>query len=312
MNGPAIGLSRSIRRAFSVFMVGWFVSSVLGNCIPVSAAQQSAEHGSSARDLFQEGEALVRQGRLAEAGAVLDRAESLSPTDVEMLTLLGKIKGRLGQFPEAVTLFQWVIQLSPNSAEAHINLAIAFSDAGALPKALEDTSRSLVIDPNLATAHLNRGRILDDLRREREAAAEFAVARRFAPNDPDVYYYWSFVEHAEGHFAKESDLLQQAVKLEPQNEKAFILLATSLLDQSRKPEAVVALRDALAINPKSTEATYMLWRVLLKSDPAESKRMQKQFETLRAQVPLWIEARRLQIKGMAPTWSRIGLKQSAS
>jgi tetratricopeptide (TPR) repeat protein len=212
----------------------------------------------------------------------LDRAESLSPTDVEVLTLLGKIKGRLGQFPEAVTLFQRVIQLSPNSAEAHVNLAIAFYDAGALPKALEETSRALVIDPNLEIAHLNRGRILDDLRREPEAAAEFAAARRLTPNDPDVYYYWSFVERAEGHFVKESDLLQQAVKLEPQNEKAFILLANSLLDQSRKPEAVVVLRDALAVNPKSTEATYMLSRALLKSDPAESKRLQKQFEALRA------------------------------
>jgi Flp pilus assembly protein TadD len=175
MNGPAIGLGRSIRRAFRAFTVGWFVSSVLGNCIPVSAAPQSAEHGSSARDLIQEGEALVRQGRLAEAEAVLDGAESLSPTDVEMLTLLDKIKGRLDQFPEAVTLFQRVIQLSPNSAEGYVNLA---------------------------TAHLNRGRILDDLRREREAAAEFALARRFAPNDLDVYYYWSLVEHAEGNCKK--------------------------------------------------------------------------------------------------------------
>ena len=133
------------------------------------------------------------------------------------------------------------------------------------------------------TAHLNRGRILDDLHREPEAAAEFAAARRLNPNDFDVYYYWSFVEHAEGNLAKESTLLQRAVKLQPRNDRALIRLASCFLHQSRKSEAVVALRRALAINPKSSDAIYMLSRALFSSDPEESARLREKLETLKAE-----------------------------
>lgn len=283
MNGPAFEQNRGGGGPRRVAFTAWLVPSVLSVSFLVSAVSQSGAHISSAKDLLEEGETLVRQGRLAEAEAVMDRAETLSPTDVDVLTLLGKIKGRLGQYPEAVTLFQRVIHLSPKSAEAHINLAIALSDAGALPKALEETSKALAIDPNLATAHLNRGRILDDLHREPEAAAEFAAARRLNPNDFDVYYYWSFVEHAEGNLAKESTLLQRAVKLQPRNDRALIRLASCFLHQSRKSEAVVALRRALAINPKSSDAIYMLSRALFSSDPEESARLREKLETLKAE-----------------------------
>jgi tetratricopeptide (TPR) repeat protein len=173
------------------------------------------------------------------------------------------------------------VELEPKSADAHVNLAIVFSDAGMLPRALDETSRALAIDPHLAVAHLNRARVLDDMKREQEARAEFAIACRLAPNDPDGFFYWSFVERAAGNFAKETALLQEVVKLQPDNAKALVLLGSSLLEQSRTAEAVDALRHALAINPNSTEATYMLSRALLRSDPQESKRLREEFNALR-------------------------------
>jgi len=259
---------------------------------------------------------LVEQGRLAEAESALDKAANLSPKDSSVLTLLGKVKGRLGQFPEAIALFQRVIQLHPNSAEAHVNLAIAFSDAGVLPKALEETTKALAIDPNLASAHLNRARILDDLKREREAAAEFAVARKLSPSDPDVYYYWSFVEHAAGRFAQESALLERAVKLQPENEKAFILLANSLLDQSKKPEAETVLRSALAVHPNSAEATYMLSRLVVKTNPGESRLLMDRFTAIRARSDVLDRSKALGNEGytafMAQDWPKaIGLLKEA-
>jgi tetratricopeptide (TPR) repeat protein len=94
---------------------------------------------------------------------------------------------------------------------------------------------------------------------------------------------WSFVEEAQGNFAKESSSLQRVVELQPQNDRALVRLAVCLLHQSRQSEAVVALRRALAINPKSSQAIYMLSRALSSSDPGESARLRKQFETLSAE-----------------------------
>ena len=250
-------------------------------CFLAAGWAQSSQHDSSFEEAFGLGQELVHQGRLAEAEVALEKAKSLSPEDTQVLTLLGKVKGRLGEFQPAIVLFQRVVELKPKSADAHLNLAIVLSDAGELPHALVETAKALALDPNLAAAHFNRARILDDLKREPEAGAEFAKACRLTPNDADCFFYWSFVERAEGNFAKETTLLQRVVKLQPDRAKAYVLLGSSLLEQSRSAEAVVALRRALEIDPNSSEATYMLSRALKTSDPNESRRLKEHFDALK-------------------------------
>jgi tetratricopeptide (TPR) repeat protein len=250
-------------------------------CFLAAGLAQSSQHDSAFIEAFGAGQELVKQGRLAEAEVALEKAKDISPEDTQVLTLLGKVKGRLGEFQASIVLFKRVVELKPKSADAHLNLAIVFSDAGELSHALEETAKALALDPNLAAAHFNRARILDDLKREPEAGAEFAKACRLTPNDADCFFYWSFVERAEGNFAKESALLQRVVKLQPDRSKAFMLLGSSLLEQSRTAEAVVALRRALEIDPNSSEAAYMLSRALKTSDPNESRRLKEHFDALR-------------------------------
>ena len=247
------------------------------------AAAQTGAQPPSVHELFVQGQTLAREGRMAESEVVLEKATELAPDDRTILNLLAKVKGRLGEFPDAISLFQRVIALNPMSAEAHVDLAIALSDSGDLQAALEETARALAIDSNLPQAHLNRARLLDDLRREPEADAEFSIARKLAPNDPDVCFYWSFVERATGHFDKETSLLQRVIALQPANEKALILLGKSLLEQSRTTQAEAALRRALAIDPKSAEATYLLSRLLIKTKPLESRQLAARFAILRQQ-----------------------------
>ena len=255
--------------------------SVLCLGLLASGAAQSSQTLSAANEPLSSGQALLKQGRLAEAEVELEKARSLSPNDCQLLTLLAKVKGRLGKSQEAIALFQRVAELKPKSAEAHLDLAIVYADAEMRAQALEETAKALALDPHLAPAHLNRARILDDLHREQEARAEFTTACRLLPNDSDCFFYWSFAEHALGDFAKETLVLQRAVKLQPERVKAWVLLASSLLEQSRKPEAVEALRHALTLDPNSSEATYMLSRALAGSDPQEARRLREQFAALR-------------------------------
>lgn len=162
---------------------------------------------SPANDLKERARGLVAEGQLAEAELVLAQAERLAPSDPVVLTLEGKVKRRLGEPGSAILLFQRVIQLTPKSGEAHVNLAIALADSGNLSGALTETSRAIALAPNLPTAHLNRARILDDMKMDREAAIEFAVASELDPKNPDCYFYWSFAERATGNLAEEAKLL---------------------------------------------------------------------------------------------------------
>jgi tetratricopeptide (TPR) repeat protein len=158
---------------------------------------------------------------------------------------------------------------------------------------LAETATAISINPGLAIAHLNRARILDDMKQDREAGDEFALAARLAPGNPDCYFYWSFAERAQGNFAKEAEMLQKVVKLEPRNVKAHIMLANSLLNQNLTGEAVAELRVALAIDPNSTQALYKLSRALLTTNPEESKRLRDRFDQLKSQNSVLDQAKAL-------------------
>jgi tetratricopeptide (TPR) repeat protein len=247
----------------------------------------------TASELLEQGRKLLEAGKLAEAELVLDRAEKLAPSDSVILTLDGKVKGRLGEYSSAVSLLKRVIQLTPQSAQAHVDLAIALADSGDLNSALAETATAISIAPALTTAHLNRARILSDMKQDRAAGDEFALAARLAPTNPDCYFYWSFAERAQGNFPKETELLRKVVKLQPGNVKAHIMLANSLLDQNRTTEAVAELRIALTIDPNSAQAIYKLSRALHITDPEESKRLHSEFDRLKAQNAVVDQAKAL-------------------
>ena len=234
-------------------------------------------------ELLRQGQKLLEAGRLAEAELVLDRAEKLAPSDSVILTLDAKVKGRLGEYTSAVDLLKRVIKLTPQRAEAHVDLAIALADSGDLNNALAETATAISIAPTLSIAHLNRARILSDMERDREADDEFALAARFAPRNPDCYFYWSLAERAQGNLAKEAELLRKVVKLQPSNVQAHNMLASCLLDQNRTAEAIAELRIVLAIDHNSAQAIYKLSRVLHSTDPEESERLRAQFDRLKAQ-----------------------------
>jgi tetratricopeptide (TPR) repeat protein len=256
----------------------------------VAAASQGP---SSSSELLDQGRKLLEAGKLAEAELVLDRAEKLAPSDPVILSLDAKVKGRLGEYATAVALLKRVIGLIPQSAQAHVDLGIALADSGDLNSALAETATAISIDPALAIAHLNRARILSDLNQDGDARHEFALAARFAPDNPDCYLYWSFAERVKGNFTKETELLRKVVKLQPGNVKAHIKLANSLLHQNRTAEAVAELRIVLAIDPNSGQALYKLSRALHATDPEESKRLSDQFLRLKAQNSVVDQAKAL-------------------
>ncbi|GGA67299.1 hypothetical protein GCM10011507_18540 [Edaphobacter acidisoli] len=251
------------------------------------------QEGPTPSELLGQAQKLLEAGRLAEAELVLDRAEKQAPSDSVILTLDAKVKGRLGEYTSAVDLLKRVIQLTPQRAEAHVDLGIALADSGDLNDALAETATAISIAPTLAIAHLNRARILSDMERDREADDEFALAARFAPHNPDCFFYWSLAERAQGNLAKEAELLRKVVKLQPGNVKAHIMLADYLVFQNRTAEAAAEYRTALAIDPNSAQAIYKLSRALHSTDPEESKRLRAQFDRLKAQNSVVDQAKAL-------------------
>jgi tetratricopeptide (TPR) repeat protein len=234
-----------------------------------------------ARALFRDAQQLASEGRLAEAEIPLSQAAVLAPTDIEVLTLLGKLQGRLGQYKDAVSAFQRILKLKPDVSENHLNLAIALADAGQLETALAETRAAIAIKPNSASAHLNRARLLADLHRPEEAEEEFRIASKLAPDNPDVPFYWALLARERQDKPKETRLLERLAVLQPSNDRAWFLLGRSLHEQSQAAESIAALRKAIALNPNAGDALYMLARELQPTDPDQAKELMRSFQKTR-------------------------------
>jgi tetratricopeptide (TPR) repeat protein len=230
---------------------------------------------------YAQAEILLQQNRIAEAEVALTQAHTLAPANPVILTLLARVKSRLGESAPSIALFEQVAALAPRSPQAHLDLAIALSDGGNLPRALDETALAIKLAPTLAAAHLNRARILADLKRQDDAAAEFATAARLDPGNPDTFFYWALVERERSQLHHEAELLERAVKLQPDNEKAWFLLGRSLNEQGRRTEAIPALRHAVALDPRAESATYMLARALRPTDPAAANELMARFNAAR-------------------------------
>jgi tetratricopeptide (TPR) repeat protein len=247
----------------------------------VFGQSQPANHASASLQLdplMKTGQDLAAQGRFAEAEAPLKQAAELAPENYALLTLLGKVEGRLGKQADAIALLRRVVNGQPKIADAHVNLAIALADAGDLEGALKEVSTAESLSPKLVLAHLNRARVLADLHRPEEAEKEFAAAHQLAPDNPDDLFYWALLERDRGNLEKQISLFQQLVRLQPDNQKALLLLAQSLQRDSKDAETIVVLRHILRLKPDSENALYMLSMELRRTNPEESKKLQHEFE----------------------------------
>jgi tetratricopeptide (TPR) repeat protein len=246
-----------------------------------TSAQDEARVTPETNALLLRARNLVSGGKLAEAEIVLNQACRLSPQRVDLLTLLGKVEGRMGEYPQAVEAFRHVVELQPRTPDNHLDLAIALADNKELTVALDETTAALVLSPHSPLAHLNRARILDDLHRPKESEAEFSLVSKLAPESSDCFYYWSLLEREEGNLQKETELLQRLVKFQPKDERAYFFLGRSLSEQSRDQEAIAALRKAVALNPDAGDAVYLLAKKVKRQNPAEYRELMQRFQQIR-------------------------------
>ena len=77
---------------------------------------------------LQQGLALHRQGRLADAQAAYEAILAREPRHFDALHLLAVLLAQAGRFDEALTAFDRAVALQPNVAALHFNRGRALRD----------------------------------------------------------------------------------------------------------------------------------------------------------------------------------------
>jgi tetratricopeptide (TPR) repeat protein len=184
---------------------------------------------------------------------------------------------QMGKLSEGIALLQKEVELAPDLAAAHLDLALALAAGYDLPAALVQTSEAVRLAPQSGVAHFFRGRVLYDLSRSNEARLEFETACRLNSRMPEPRYFLALISKQEGKYPQAASLLQETVKLQPGNERAWFMLGECLEHESNTEEALAAWRKAIAIDPKYSQALFSLARALRSTNLAESDQVMERY-----------------------------------
>lgn len=228
-----------------------------------------------ARAAFRYGTASYLDNDFAAAAAAFERATQSDPQWTEAWNNLSAARGRLQEYPAAIAAAQRALALKPGAARSHQALAALLSnlfDRDALREGLRAAERALQLDPDLAEAHHNAAvllrklgepvraerharrayelapavpEIIDTLgeqllsnRRSGEAVAVYAAALQAGVRTPMLGRQYGIALLRHGRPGAARDALVEALREQPDDQRAIAHLAVALAAEGRLDAAV--------------------------------------------------------------------------
>jgi tetratricopeptide (TPR) repeat protein len=212
------------------------------------------------------GTVLAAAGRLDEAEREHRAALRLNPRFFTAWNDLGLLLYQTRRVPDALAAYAEALRLQPGYVPAHFNLGVALLDSGQPAKAVAELEKALGAEQHRGEVHLYLGDALEDLKRDREAAEQYAVAARLlAPDDGAGWFGLGNSLVRQGQFAQAAAAFSAAAKSEPRDPKPMFALGNALAAQGQYSAAAEAYRRALALAPDFVDARNNLGNVLLLS-----------------------------------------------
>jgi len=119
-------------------------------------------------------------------------------------------------------------------------------------------ARALAIDSSLAAGHIALADYYNYVRQDwSQALAEYAKARKLAPNNADVLKGTAIVARSQGQWEESQAAFKQAQSLDPRSVATARRLAITQLWLRHYPEALAAADKALALDPQGPDLHQM-------------------------------------------------------
>lgn len=240
---------------------------------------------------FNLGLTQLREGKVEDAIASIRKALALDPTLQGAHLFLGIADYQSHHIDDAVDNLQAAIKEDPRNAQALLWLGIVEMNAGHPEKATGPLDRAAALDPknenildyrvqaHLAVAkqsyvalyhldptswRLHRLNAVIDAQanNHRQAAQEYEMAIKQAPNQPELYEGLGWQYQALGEIAQAQQAFAEQLKLTPGNPIAMYNLACAEVENEQPKPALPLLETVVKIYKSPTEADYYLGRAL--------------------------------------------------
>ncbi|PYQ11502.1 MAG: hypothetical protein DMH00_08075 [Acidobacteria bacterium] len=265
------------------------------------------------------GTSLLQAKRYTPAQAEFRRILTIHPDAVEPRLGLARIGIRLGDYEMATPLFREVLQRDPDNLQALYNLGMLRYRAGDYAESRDLLSRLIILKPDLPDAHYTLGLAYARLNQDAKAEEELHRAVTLAPQNSQAHFQLASLyvrQEKREAAAKEQEIfkrlwdrqaadraaegkarelylagdyagaIQEYIRLleiNPQSGRFELGRGQCFLKMGRKDEALAALQKAVALDPKLSDAHFLL-AVLYqeRGEALQSERERQTFEALEA------------------------------
>ena len=216
----------------------------------------------SAVAMIEEGNALEKQGRIAEAMARYDAAVQMDPQSARAHLSRGNLLLVGAQIGEARMEYQRAIACDPRYAAAHFNLGNLNFRAGEFADALHNYEAVIGIAPQFADAFIGKANALARLDRMTEAMESCRHAVALNPRNAEAHFNLGVLEMTHEQRDEAVVSLRRAIELRPGNVVAHRFMGAVLTSLGNLDAAEASLRRAWSIEPGSAEILYDLAMIL--------------------------------------------------
>ena len=160
----------------------------------------------------------------------------------------------LGRYEEAAMAYQQAIKLNPKKVNAYILLGFTFNELQQHEQAIETCQRAIEINPEKADSYVFLGYIYDSQKKHKKAIAAFKKAIKLNPQEGldvgehnKIRSQISNIYLKNGQPKKALKELNQASKLNPENDWTYYIRAIAYLKLNQTEPAKADLQQAISI-----------------------------------------------------------------
>lgn len=222
------------------------------------------KHSQAQKDLAI---AYFKSGKLDESEALYKEMLIKNPNDTDLRYRLGNIYLAKGMLNEAGAEYRQVLQMDPNNGGAHNGLANLYYRQRKFDDAMAEYLQAIRMRPNLAEANLDLGNAYYEKRQYPQAAEYFKKYTELAPKDAVGYFMLAKAYQVQKDsvlFPLAVAMSEKSVKLDPNNDGAWYLLASLNRELKNYDKSAQAFRKALELSPVDAERWYEAGKVYQK------------------------------------------------
>jgi Tfp pilus assembly protein PilF len=197
----------------------------------------------------------IQNKKLDDAVATAQKAMQLNPEDGEAVALYARLQVARKQAPSAISAWEQWSKTHPSNAGVLAILGMLEESQGDKQKAEDYYKKALQIQPEQPVASNNLAYMMLENGGNADVALSLAqTARRAMPNSPNSADTLAWAYYSKGTYGFARDLLEDAVKADPNNPSFQYHLGMVYSKMRDKSNAELHLKKAISLAPDSAAA----------------------------------------------------------